>query len=248
MGKGKFNAVAAGFVAVIVVLVVAVMVSNLRRTTYITLPELTDSSPAASSDRETEDAVIRIEVTPETVQAAIATLARPTEYRRQMTVERFWSGGSGSTAVSVLEGGGWIRIDVTEVGGRVRHTISNGETVYIWYDAERDYYTGPAGDITADQEQGILTYEDILALETETIALADYRSWNDQECIYLETEEDEDGRLCRYWVSLSSGLLVGAETLLEGEAVSRVTAQPIMDTRPTPEDLTLPDGTVLWTE
>lgn len=246
MGKGKFNAVAVGFVAVIVVLVVAVMVSNLRRTTYITLPELTDSSPAASGDSETEDAVIRIEVTPETVQAAIATLSRPAEYRRQMTVERFWSGGSGTTAVSVLEGGGWIRIDTTEVGGRVRHTISNGETVYVWYDAERNFYTGPAGDISADQEQGILTYEDILALDTETIVLADYRTWNDQECIYLETEEG--GRLCRYWVSLSSGLLVGAETLQDGEAVSRVTAQPILDTRPTPADLTLPDGTVLWKE
>ena len=41
------------------------------------------------------EAVDRVEVRPDTVQSAIEVLARPRVYTRTITVERYWSGGSG---------------------------------------------------------------------------------------------------------------------------------------------------------
>ncbi|MEI3363031.1 MAG: hypothetical protein V8R75_11015 [Oscillospiraceae bacterium] len=35
-----------------------------------------------------------VEVSPSTVQAAVKTLARPEAYRRTVTVEQLWSGGT----------------------------------------------------------------------------------------------------------------------------------------------------------
>ncbi|MBP3485491.1 MAG: hypothetical protein J6J81_01520 [Oscillospiraceae bacterium] len=247
MGKRKFNAVAVGIMALIVALVVLMMVNNLRRTSHITLPELDGSSLTDSSAQPVEDGVIRVEVTPETVGYAVETLARPTEYRRLLTTERFWSGGSGTSTVTVTVGGGWSRADTADASGRVRHTVTDGVTTYVWYDGETEYYTGPAGDVSPDQEQGIPTYEDILSLRPGDILTADYREWNGTDCIYVETAEDREGRSLRYWVSVSDGLLSGAELLEDGAAVWQTTAQSVTDPPPGPEDFTLPDGTVLWT-
>ncbi|MDY3282446.1 hypothetical protein [Dysosmobacter sp.] len=248
MGKRKFNAVAVGILALIVVLVVLMMVNNLRRTSHITLPQLNSGALADSSARPVEDSVIRVEVTPETVAYAVETLSRPEEYRRVLTTERFWSGGSGIASVTVTVGGGWSRADTADASGRVRHTVTDGTVTYVWYDEEKAYYTGPAGDVSPDQEQGIPTYEDILSLRPGDILTADYREWNGADCIYVETAEDRQGRSLRYWVSVSDGLLAGAEQLEDGVTVWRTTAQSVTDPRPGPEDFTLPDGTVLWTE
>ena len=125
----------------------------------------------------------------------------------------------------------------------MRHTLTDGETTYIWYDRETAVYTAPAGDITADVEQSIPTYEDILDLPAARIAAADYQVISGVNCIYVETTADDAGYVLRYWVSLDSGLLVAAEKLLEEETVYRMwqTSEefsPVID-----REFTLPDGT-----
>ena len=247
MGKRKFNAVAVGIMVLIVALVVLMMVNNLRRTSRITLPQLDPGALSDSSARPVEDGVIRVEVTPETVAFAVETLSRPAEYQRVLTTERFWSGGSSTSTVTVTVGGGWSRADIADVTGRVRHTVTDGVTTYVWYDEEKEYYAGPAGDVSPDQEQGIPTYEDILSLRAEDILTADYRAWNGTDCIYVETTEDRQGCSLRYWVSVSDGLLAGAEMLEDDVTVWRTAAQSVTDSQPGPEDFTLPDGTALWT-
>ena len=247
MGKRKFNAVAVGIMTLIVALVVLMMVNNLRRTSHITLPELDPGSLADSSAQTGEDAVVRVEVTPETVAYAVETLERPTEYRRVLSIRRFWSGGSGTSTVNVTVGGGWSRTDTADASGRVRRVITDGAVTYIWYDEEKEYYAGPAGDVSPDQEQGIPTYEEILDLPAGDIRTADYREWNGTDCIYVETAEDRWGGSLRYWVSVSDGLLAGAELLEDGVTVWQMTAQSVAEPQPGPEDFTLPDGTVLWT-
>jgi len=246
MKKKRMDRVTAAFV-VLVVLVVALLLSNtLRATPRITLPAETGTQdPAAETPSADGGDLTVVSVTPETVQAAIETLARPETYRRELSVQQFWDGGSGTVEAAVTVSGGWTRVDRTLPDGRTRHTITDGETTYIWYDSQREVFTAPAGDITADVEQSIPTYEDVFALPVGDIAAADYQVISDVNCIYTETAEDEAGYSLRYWVSLDNGLLMAAEKLQAGETVYRMW-QTSEDLVPTIEgEFTLPDGTKL---
>lgn len=243
MDKRRLNRITWGFL-VITVLVIAVMLNDtLRRTSRITLPD-SEASQGQTGGAAGGDAATVIEVAPDTVQAAIATLSRPESYRRTVTVEQFWSGGSASYETAVYVGGGWTRTDRTLPDGQVRHAVTNGETTYLWYDGG-EVRMLPAGGISADDEQTIPTYEDILELPEEAVILADYRAISGVECIYVETTSD-GGYVLRYWVSVGSGLLVASERLLEGETVYRMAALTLEQALPDAADFTLPDGTVLW--
>lgn len=242
MDKGWLNRVTVIFLTITVLVIVLMLGSTLHRTSRITLPS---SGPASGQTAVTGDALTVIEVTPETVQAAIATLSRPEEYRRTVTVEQLWQGGSGTYETEVAVSGGWTRTDRTFPGGRVRHVITDGEVTHIWYDREAAVYTVPAGGISADDEQTIPTYEDILNFSAGEIVLADYREISGVNCIFVETAADEGGYVLRYWVSVDTGLLAASERLLAGEPVYRMAALTLDQALPTAEDFTLPDGTVL---
>ena len=246
MGKRRFNAISIGF-AVLILLTVALLGANsLRRSSHIVLPVPDGSASAGSQEPDRSQEVARIEVRPDTVQAAIATLSRPESYGRGLTAEYFWSGGSAATEETVKVSGDFCRVDLTGLDGRVRHSITDGRRCWIWYDSERSVYETAAGDIDADAEQRIPTYEDILELPVSGIAQADYRSFSDTPCLYVETGED-GGYVQRYWVSVESGLLVGAEKLQNGETVYRAAERPGESPSVTTADFTLPDGTVLHT-
>ena len=178
-------------------------------------------------------------------QAAIETLHRPEAYSRTVTVEYLWTGGSGTIELSTAVSAPWTRVDRTLADGQVRHSITDGETTFIWYNGESEVYTGPAGAISADAEETIPTYEDVLALSPERIVQADYRVVSDVRCIYAETAEDAWGYAQRYWVSVDTGLLVVAERLQKGETVYRMAALEADQTAPPAETFTLPDGTDL---
>ena len=167
MGKRKFNAISIGF-AVLILLTVALLGANsLRRSSHIVLPTPASSSSAGTEEPDSSQGTVRIEVRPDTVQAAIATLSRPARYGRVLTAEYFWSGGSASTEASVKADGGFCRVDLTGLDGRVRRSITDGQKTWIWYDSERSVYETAAGDIDPDAEQRLPTYEEILALPVE---------------------------------------------------------------------------------
>ena len=249
MDKRNLRRITWGF-AVLAVLVVALMlVSSLSRTSRITLPE-----SSVSSEQQTEENLAGtnmptvVEVTPQTVQAAIATLERPEEYRRSVTVEQFWNNGSGMYEIMVAVREGWTRTDRTMPDGRIRHTVTDGNTTYIWYNNQVPVRTITAGEISADDEQTIPTYETVLELPVNKITIADYRTLSDVNCIYLETEEDADGYFLRYWVNVDTGLLAAAEKLLDGETVYRMAALSVEQAVPDEADFILPDGTRLLGE
>lgn len=233
--------------AVATVLIVALMLtSTLQRSVHITLPSPDQSgSEAPSGEEPGRNALSVVEITPATVQTAIETLDRPASYRRTVTIEQFWEGGSGSWSVTALVKGGWQRTDRMMPDHRTRHTLTDGQTAYIWYNSEDQVFTAPAGDITADHDQSIPTYEEILGLDVRTITAADYRDYSGVKCIYVETAESESGYALKYWVSVDSGLLVASEKLYRGELVYRMSALALDPALPTDADFTLPDGTAL---
>lgn len=244
MDKRNLNWITWGFVVLTVLIVLVMLTSTLRRPTRITLP-----GPETIQDQTTltpdtsEDSLTVVSISPETVQDAIATLTRPDIYRRTVTVEQFWSGGSGSfdTTVSVISP--WTRTDRVMPDGRVRHTIIGEDTSYIWYNNESEIYFSTSGDISPDNEQSIPTYENILELSASSILTADYRSISNIACIYVETAPDEAGYSLRYWVSVDNGLLVAAEKLLSEEIIYRMSALNLDPVQPDETAFLLPDGT-----
>ena len=248
MDRKTLNRITGVFLTVTVLAVVVMLLNTFRQTAHITLPD-TGQSAGTGGENDPEGGVLTvIQVTPETVQAAVATLARPADYSRTVTVEQFWQGGSGSYTAAVAVSGGWTRTDRTLSGGRVRHTLTDGETTYIWYDEEEAVYTAPAGNISADAEQTIPTYEDVLRLPTGAIAAADYRILSDIRCIYVETTPDPAGYSLRCWVSVDTGLLAAAERICDGEVVYRMAAPTVDQEAPDTGNFTLPDGTIVLEE
>ena len=248
MDKRRLKFITWGFVLLTAVIVALMLMSNLRRSSRVELPD-TENDAQGSENVPTEGSALTVvEVRPETVQAAIETLHRPQVYRRSVTVEYLWNSDSGSAEMTTAVLNGWTRVDRTLADGQTRHVITDGTVSYIWYNEESDFHTGASADISADAEQAIPTYEEILALPPETITQADNRTVSDVRCIYVETAEDEWGYTQRYWVSVDTGLLVVAERLYDGEPVYRMAALTVDQSIPSTYDFTLPDGTILVAE
>ena len=106
MEKRKLNRITAGFIVLVVMVLILMFSNSLRRSSHITLPE-EGSSPGQTEDTNASggDALTVIAVTPETVQTAIETLTRPRQYSRVIRVEQLWDGGSGSFETTVTVSG-----------------------------------------------------------------------------------------------------------------------------------------------
>lgn len=210
------------------------------RTPKVTLADLTQQT----GTRQDGSAFTVVEVTPQTVQSVIATLARPDSYYREAAVYLFWQGGSAASQVQVWQDGGYTKTTVTRSGGATQNYMVGDGTEYIWYDGDQTYYKGAAGDHTSDLSQRIPTYEDVLKVDPTQITSAGYESKNGKDCIYVEVREDDLGYLERYWIETASGLLCASETESNGQVVYRM-EETKLQTPLVGESFALPDGTVL---
>lgn len=248
MDKQKRNWITWAVLALSAALAALMLGSSLTRTAHITLPPSNPARDPAAGDAGPSAALTVVEVTPETVQSAIASLARPERYSRTVTLQYLWDGGGGTLELHTAVHVPWTRVDRNLPDGSVRSSLTDGESTYIWYGPDQEVPAVPAGEFSADAEQSIPTYEDILDLPAEDIALADYRPLEDLTCVYVETAADQAGYATRYWVSVESGLLVQAERLLGEAVVYRMTALTLDQAEPEASRFTLPDGTVLLEE
>lgn len=184
----------------------------------------------------------RVEITPATVQSTIEALSRIGSYYRTVTTSL--EGAVNSAQVWV--DGGWTRSDLRLSSGTTVHTLIGDDTVWRWYDDDPTVITWTAEEDTVDVEsQRIPTYEDVLALDPATITSAGYGEQGGYLCIYVEVDVPELEQKERYWVSTENGLLVAAETEVNGSVVwSMTTTVPEI---PVPADasFTLPDGSSL---
>ena len=240
MEKWRERIEAAGVFCVLLLVLALSMRRTMVRTAHITLPD----TGAGAAEFHREDRYALVEVNPRTVRAAAAALQRPDSYRRDLTITWYWEGGSGSCKAASTVYLPWTRIDLTLPDGRVRHVLTNEEEVCVWYDGETAVYRGAAAGLSADAEQWIPRWEDVLDLNAESIRAADYRLLGGVPCIYVDTVE-LSGQERRYWVSVNDGLLAAAEWLEEGRTVYQMEASPAESWEPDPAPFTLPDGTMV---
>jgi len=209
-------------------------------------PEIVLPTPATTGkpggDETQQGNGTRVEVTPDTVQSVVAALSRLESYSRTVTTTMAGS----SISARVWVDGGWTRTDLTLPGGRVAHTIVGEDTLWRWYDGEREAVSWSADEASADVEgQHIPTYEDVLALEKSDITAAGYEEKGGADCVYVEVSVPELGQVERYWVAADSGLLVAAENESEGEILWSMTATAPEIPVAKDASFTLPDGTRL---
>lgn len=245
------RAVFAVLIAVIIVIAVfASFAMNLfpRRDYQIRLPDLSDSadSSASGDDSGADNEVLRVEVTPRTVQRVIATLSRSQSYHRELSIELWAGDGEPSvTTAQVWVDGDWTRTSVTYPGGRVQHDLVGDGTRWLWYEGEHTALSFPADGAQADLAQHIPTYEDVLALPVADITDTGYEKYDTAVCIYVEVAQKELNSRERYWISVTDGLLVAAERVKDGAAVYRMTALSTESPAPADSSFALPDGQVL---
>lgn len=212
----------------------------------ITLPD-PDTLLSPDLSQPGEEQLALVEIRPDTVQRAVASMGRVQAYTMTIRVETLWSGGSGAADLTAYVRDGLTRVDTLQLDGAVRHTLTDGETTYVWYDSETRYDAYAAGETEADRALRVPTYEDLTALDPESILEANYQNLRDLfYCIYAEAREGD--YLARYWIDVESGLLIAAQRVFEGEPVYQMTVQAL-DTTPPEENLfRLPDGTGLLPE
>ena len=218
-----------------------------NRTPHIVLPSSSSGGGADSSSLPEDGFAQQLEVTPDTVQAVIASLERTGSYYRQLTAQTFWSGGSGTATVQTWVDDGYTYVRAALSSGQVRYSLTNPEgTVCYWYAGSSAWLTAPADSLSADLTQRIPTYEDVLRLDAASISAAGYETYEGHRCIYVEARTDGLDYLERYWISVDSGLLVAAQTVEDGDVIYSIHAATPIQT-PCPDNVTfaLPNGTVL---
>lgn len=240
------------FAVLIAVLLVAAVFGSFglsllsAQTPEIKLPDLRPDSSAGGVSIAPDDQSVRVEVTPQTVQAVIASLERTTSYYRQMSVQTSWQGGAGTTSVYTWADDEYTFVRSILPTGTTRFFLSDRDSVYYWYSGSSSWRTAPANSLSADLTQRVPTYEDVLLLDPENISDAGYSTYGEYPCIYVETKANELGYLERYWVGVDSGLLIAAQTTKGDEVIYSLNAtSPIQTPCPTDTVFALPDGTVL---
>lgn len=236
--------------AIVIVVVLAAVLYSFSLNLFAVHPDfvLADISADPEVRQTDERGGIVVEVSSQTVQSLIASLARYESYSRTMTVEYFKQGQAvGGVSAQVWTDGGWSRSSVTLRSGRVEHAIVGDGQLWLWYDQESRVYTGPAEGITADLIQRLPTYEDVLALDKDSITDAGYVEREGLPCVYVEAVLPQSGYVERYWISESSGLLMVAETEKDGELIYSMTSHEVVSPLSQPAGIfSLPDGTQLY--
>lgn len=213
----------------------------LRQRSTITLPER-PAEADSSGDSSNTEALNVLRITPETVQAAVATLSRPVSYQRSQAVILYWEGGKSTTTAQVAVKNGITRIDMSLPDGSVSHNLLDGDRLAVWYDDDKEWSLLRADQISPDALQRMPTYESVLELPTDSIIQAEYCQLAGVYCIYILTAADADGYSESYWISVQSGLLYAAERTLNGNVIYRFSATEPNKVAPDETLFLLPDG------
>lgn len=244
-------------VAIALVLTVSIVVSfllsvNPNDQSGIQLPA---ASEQATVQTETEIIPTEeqfLEITGDNLKSVIETLNRADSYYRKLQIETIWSLGTGTQTVEVWCSGNKMKVVITNLdSGRVKHLLTDGDRVFIWYEGQDGLYEGKLNDtFTLDDLQMIPTYESIIDLPKEKISRSEYVALEDgKNCIFVEFQTELKDYVERYWISVDTGLLVQVSTLQNGEHTYRM-YEVEMEQIPSTDDafkyrFILPDGTEL---
>ena len=246
MKSGSLRSIIPALLCAAVLLYAAFFFMNDRSTPEVSLP----SPPVASDSLQNTDDLGQgrytiASVTPETVQAVVGgTLERIENYTRSVTVERFWNGGSSTEQIDCHTRGGDSHLVITG-SSDTKHVLILGDTLYLWYDSSPRSHAVSAAALSpdsnaADAFTGILTYEELLTLDSEQILDAGYTVFNNESCIWAEYRYGTLGYTSKVYISIATGLLMGAERYDGDSMIYRMTSDTPVIEIPADSWFTLP--------
>lgn len=232
------------FIAATVLLLAAVVVYILVTlntpvpTPVVELPDRSQTVSGPSDDARAQYAA----VTPETVQAVIASMARPDGYSRTVTVEDFWDGGSAVTDLSVQVSGASTKVTAASPTG-LKYILTTETGTWVWYDGDdQAFFSEASAPHDGDQWQRMLTYEDLLRLSPEDITDAGYEEHGGVWCVFAGYDTPNFGYHTTLWVSAADGLLAAAE-VRDGETLLYRMTGGAVDTSIPDDSVFLPPAT-----
>ena len=209
------------------------------------------SAPTDGPNGEEPDALDRVEINRDTIQAVVSTLSRPESFSREVTIEIFWEGGQALNEISVSVRGDMTSIRILPAIGPERRIIVTPEKEYIWYEGDKNPFirnvdSSGNGYRAADEYQMLLTFEDILMLNSTDISDAGYIEIDGEVSVYAVYYSRALGHLRVYYISLELGLIIAAvEHDKNGALIYRMTAHETIVGNVDLTAFILPDGTDL---
>ena len=213
-------------------LVAAVVLLALRfgwfdtATAPVILPDTT-ALPTAAGEGGIGGATLA-EVTPETVQAVVRTLARPDSYSRRLLVSSYWEDGGQSWLIQVWQKNEATRIRLTspETGDADKNCLLRDGELCIWYgDGPEVFRSEAAQQLSADILQMIPSYEDLLQADPAQIEDAGYVNLYGTWRIMAAVREKPTDYLMVYYISIDTGLLEAAERRDGDKVIYRLTSE-----------------------
>lgn len=207
----------------------------------ITLPD--EALPAQTpSVQENEDLLST--VTAENVQKAVGSMRRAKRYTQTIRCTLKTDGEPFETTCQLWVRDGVLRAELTSPY-EVKHILSDGQTLYLWFDAEtRPERITLTEDVTLEDLLGLPTYEDVLKLDASQITEGAFLNMTNEiwpNTLYVCARQD--GMPARYWVSLDTGLLCAMELEDAGYRVEQTKVQILSsDDASYAAMLCLPDG------
>ncbi len=212
MKKDLFTIAVIAMIAVTAIVTVLIITLDGGETASVILP----SAPAAHEnvsalpDGNFAPQGVAV-ITPQNVQAVIASLEHSTDYFAQMTTLLTASNGTHESLVSMWVRGDMTRTIVTEID-MVKNILTDGNEYWIWYsdDAEAVFH-GTAGSRSAalaEALNGLPDYTAVLVLDPADITEAGYVQRDGGSCIRAVVS-GSDGSESEYLISVADGLLAG---------------------------------------
>ncbi len=193
--------------------VIYVAISS-ARSARLRAEAIPDLPTAQSSTVQEQDPVSQIDfskvtITPENVIGVISEMKRPAHYYYETESELFSQNSSVKYFHKVWRQETWTRIDSLASDLTVKlHTIYGMEKAFFWEANARTYYTSAIGDISSDESQMLMSYEDLLELSPEEIVSAEFTTYENQGAIHVVANPTDTNHRTEYWISTEHGLLL----------------------------------------
>ena len=239
-----------GVLLVVAVLGVMFISSYIGRDdSLVLLPE--PLIPPAEPDDSEFDSIDRIDVTPDSVQSVISSLSRPEIYSRNMRISSYWDGGEIEYNIQTAVSGRATSLRSLPSIGDEKRIIITQDTIFIWNSGDTAPYSANIHSTDewykiADEWLMLVTYEDLLNLDSNDIIDAGYAVYGDEDCIYAVCLSPLLGYRRTFYISIDLGLVIGAQDFdRDGELVYDMTALSTTVDEVDPVMFTLPDGTAV---
>ena len=239
-----------GITIIAAALSVILLTSYLNRDVVeVALPDTPVATEPAAGDGT--DALDRVEVNRDTVQAVVSSFVRPESYSRDVWIESFWESGQAAYSINVSVAGGMTSLRAVPQIGAEKRIIVTPDALYIWYKGDKQPFIGSAGSAgddsrDADEWQMMITYEDILELNKYDIIDAGYTQYDGADCVFAVYLSPMLGNTTTYFVSLGLGLVIAAdEHDKAGTLIYSMRAGQCAIGEVDPEAFILPDGSDL---